>query len=467
MHFDLFKAAGEGEEGGDEAPPADDEGSDEAKAAVPKEEPEKTFFVPDVMMGKDSNRMHWVGTPANGSLFGIRLDFEATLNDTALSQVDEKEREAKEIVLQEWTAAKEAEAAAKEQAAKEAEEAAAAAAAEEQAKADAAAAAGEEYHPPEVEVKKEVPPETDEERVEREAKEAADRGKMVEAKLYSLLPKDKKQFILLVDTVGQDALHRLNDKKIGLITKSAQALRTLFVTLDKKLFADERARREQLKELNASLEEPREIDMKHAKDSFSERLLADGKPNTEADLSYCYAQSLCYGMRKLLSELAAHWLLPGPLNVLVAVLFLLDYEPKAVVDKEGQPEWDLIKKRLNDDLFERLRTFEPRQHNVTSRSHPHATIKAIAKLVAGLDYAAIKEKSLPLAQLLTFVKSALAVKKLLRQEKKIAAENAKKEAEEKARLEAEEKARLEAEAEAAAAAEADANAAEAEAAPAE
>jgi hypothetical protein len=71
VHFDLFKAAGEGEEGGDEAPPADEQGSDEAMAAVPKEEPEKTFFVPDVMMGKDSNRMHWVGTPANGSLFGM------------------------------------------------------------------------------------------------------------------------------------------------------------------------------------------------------------------------------------------------------------------------------------------------------------------------------------------------------------------------------------------------------------
>ena len=93
----------------------------------------------------------------------------------------------------------------------------------------------------------------------------------------------------------------------------------------------------------------------------------------------------------------------------------------------------------NNDLFQKLQAYDPREAQMRGLGAKHATIKALNKLLKGLDYDGLKVKNYPLAELFAYVRDAMAVKVTAKQERKEALAALKAEEEAK-RIEAEEEA---------------------------
>lgn len=388
---------------------AENEDEEDGEKAQKKEPEDRTVFVPNVMMGPNAAKVHFFRLPQLGSYFAVRISYDAILNSQALEEADDKEKEAMEMVAQEL----------QNKRGKKAEDEDA----DEEEKAEPA---------PNKE-------ESAEERAAREAKEVSERKRLEEQRLLELLPKRAMNYVLCVDTLGQD--RRLADEELAAIARYARQLREVLVSLDRRLFQEERGRRSALRDVNDNAMETNSSDMKQALEAIAEQLVSAGRPATEEDVRFRYQQGVVYGLRKLLAEFRTYNVFAGPQEVLVCLFFLLGYSKHDAVDREGRPEWSKMRARFGEELFQRMKDFDPRTSTGKKKSSPHTTIRALSRLLAGLKYDNIKQTNYPLSQLFHFVQDAIAVRRRARAERKAAQELARQEAEERARQEAEEKAR--------------------------
>mmetsp|Transcript_30134 Transcript_30134/g.42025 ORF Transcript_30134/g.42025 Transcript_30134/m.42025 type:complete len:637 (-) Transcript_30134:241-2151(-) len=437
--FDVFKdqaPGGAGEGGGDEG----DEGDAPEKKAEEEDTGPNTIITPNVLMGDGSKGIHFWKLPQLGSYMTMRLSYDACLTETTLDEAIEKEAQ-----LLEQKAAEE-----------EAAASAAAAAGGDEGDAPTEEAAGDEgdEKKAEGEEKKEEEPEkeeTEEEKAAREAAEAEAKAAAEELYLINHLPKTSLDYAICLDTLGKS--RRFSDEEVAYVKGMVSMLNEAVLRIDRTLFKEERARRANLVEYNESVEEKSEDERTQELERLKGTMerAGTGSPTTDADVAFKYRQNTVMALREKYVEFRNFNVFRGPLAILQALFFMLDYDKVSVSDLDGKPDWNKMRAKLDEEFFNKLTTYEPRQPQLRNQATQHATVANLRKMVSVFNAETVTKTNQPLAELLGYIRDALAVKAQARQERK----EAKAAAEAEARALAEQQA-----AEAAAAAEAEAAAAE-------
>jgi len=430
--FKIFEEkTAEGEEG-------DEEGA--TKEAEPVDE-HPHVYIPNVMMGDGSDKMHFWKLPNLGAYFSCAIKYDSCLNESTLDYIEEKETE-----MLEAKAAEEAEIKAKADA--EAAEAAAAAAAENEGDEAAGEGEGDEGT--------EEPEETEEEKTAREEKEAKETAAANEVYIIAKVPKVTQEFALCLDTLGQS--RRLEDNEIALVKKFAALYKATCLRLDRNIFTTERLKRKSLNEKDAETVELNDDEVAAEKERISQTLERQGQPNTEKDVNFQYIKGQVNTLREQIAEFKTYNVFKGHTEVILALLYMLNYKKEDLMGPNKTPEWKKIRVCFNDELFMAITNYEPRDQQLREKSQNYATVKGLQKLLGGLTREAVASRNKRVGAMFDYVTAAIEVKAQGRQERI----EAKIKAEEEAKAAAEAAAKL-AEEEAAAAA---AALAEGEAAPA-
>lgn len=409
--FDVFKDEAAAE-GGDEGDEAGDEGDEGAKVVEEKkDEGPKTVHIPNVLMGPNSEKSHFWQLPKLGSYLTLRMNYDACLNETTLDEAIEKEASLLEQKAKE------------EEEAKAAAEAAAAEGAGDEGDAPAGGDEGDEGDAKEVKTEdaKEEPEEpkeeTEEEREARELAEAAAKQAAEELYLVTHLPKKSLDYAICLDTLGQN--RRFAEEEIAYIKKMVSQLNETVVRIDRQLFKEERIRRAALVEYNESVEEKTEDEKKQEMDRLKSSLERAGTSSTtEADVAFKYRQNNVMGLREKLVEFRQFNVFRGPLDIMQALFFMLDYLKTDVSDLDGKPDWNKIRANLDDDFFNKLQAYDPRDQQIRKKDQQHATVANLRKMIAPFTDEDVKAKNVVLCEIMGYVRDALAVKKQARQERK-------------------------------------------------
>jgi hypothetical protein len=101
----------------------------------------------------------------------------------------------------------------------------------------------------------------------------------------------------------------------------------------------------------------------------------------------------------------------GPLTVLQTLFYMLDYTKEEIADPDGKPNWKKIRPKVGDELFNKIRDYDPRDEQKRSHKERYARVAVLRGLMEGHDYETLKAKNFPLAEIFAFVKDALAVKR--------------------------------------------------------
>jgi hypothetical protein len=364
-------------------------------------------------MGAGSDKMHFWRLPNLGAYFAIQVKYDTCLNEATLSFYEEKQVELLTTKRKEDEENRiKAEAAAAEAAA------AAAAAAE-----AAAAEAGEEGAKVEV-----VPPkkESDEERVAREEKEAVEAKLAEELYIVANVPKSTLEYALCLDTLG--ANRRFTDAEVQTVRAFAKLLLETSVRLDRALFAEERAKRTVRAAADASIEEPTEGSKTEEKEKLRATLEKSGLPNTDADVEFKYRQGQVNRLREHIAEFKSYNVFKGDLDVVTSLFFLLDYKKSDLVGVDGAYDWNRIRSKFNDGLFNSISQYDPREPQFRPKGESYATVGALQKVLANYTSSAVAKKNRGVGAFYDLISAALAVKAVAKAERVEAKRKAKEEA---------------------------------------
>lgn len=433
--FKEEKAAGDDdeEEGGEE----DEEG--EAKPVVeevPEDEKDlPSVFVPNVLLGATADKMKFWKLPGLGAYYACRMKYEGCLNTKTLDAAAEKESEIMEQKTKQEEDEKNAAAGAtegegdagEEEEDEEAKAAKEAAQKEEEDRLAAEAAALEEK----------LAAESEEEKEKRETEEKAVLDEANELFLVSHLPRETRDFAICMDTLGQN--RQFTSAELESTQRFGQLLRATMLRIDRALFRQERLKRAEMNEMNEAAPVKSESEQSVEMATLAKELEKSGGAATPADVAFRYRQGIIVTIKQLIAEFKTYNVFHGNTKVLQCMFFLLDYSRDQVEDTDGNASWKKMRGLFNDDLFQKLQAYDPREAQMRGLGAKHATIKALNKLLKGLDYDGLKVKNYPLAELFAYVRDAMAVKVTAKQERKEALAALKAEEEAK-RIEAEEEA---------------------------
>lgn len=446
--FGVFKEekkaeGGDDEDGGEEG--EGDEGDDKpAKEEVPEEEKELvSVFVPNVLLGATADKMKFWRLPDLGAYFACRMNYESCLNGKTLEAAVEREGE----IMEAKTKAEEDEKAKAEGGGEGEEGEGGEEEEDEEAKAAKEAAAKEEEERKAAEqaaLEEKLAAETEEEREAREREEKAALDEANELYLVSHLPREPCDFAICMDTLGQN--RQFNTEELELAKRFGKLLRQTMLRIDRALFKEERSKRKEMQEMNEAAPSKSVAEQEVEMATLAKELEKSGGAATAADVAFRYRQGVIVTIKQLIAEFKSYNVFRGELKVLQCMFFLLDYPKNQVVDCDGKPQWKTMRGLFNDDLFQKLQAYDPREAQMRGAAQKHATLKALKKLLKGLDYDTLKTNNFPLAEIFAYVRDALGVKSTAKQERKDAAAALKAEEEAKKLEEEEAKAAAAAEA---------------------
>lgn len=414
--FDLFQPEEEEirddeDEELDEDDDMDDLDSVDGDAKAEIKDDTKTVFVPNVLMGPQADNVHFHRLPRTGCYLAMHLGYEATLNDDVLEEAVLREQKIKE-----------------DRAIREEEE--------------------EEDDEDEYEEKKPELDETADEKAVRLAKEQRVKDEEDESLLLSELQLEQVEYALCLDTLDQN--RRFTPEEVTKIKEYGKLLTSTLERIDRDMFKTERMRRAMLMEVNNNAEDEDHETKRNSFDAIAGQLEKLDRPAEEEDIQFTYRRNIILSMRKILAEFRTYNVFRGPLEILQALLYLLGYTQDQVSDSKGSPSWKKVRVLFNDELFVKLKEYDPRNSPPRPKEDKYATIKNIRKLIGAHEYEDVRDKNYPLAEMFGYVIDALNVKRQQKEERRIAAELAEQkrieEEEERLRLEEEERERAELEA---------------------
>lgn len=405
----------------------ENEENEDGTPVAPKEKKEKkeptlpSVYVPNVLMGPKSDQVHFFKSPGVGCYYAVRIRFQSCLNDGTLeetlereSSIIEQKREEDAQHLAEKQAASEEDGEEEEEAEvdeNETEEEA------ENRRSRRKKAQVEEVEPE---------PETEEQVAARLAAERA----AEEEYLISKLSKKQRDLALSLDSLGQ--ANRFNAQQLSLINKYAILLQQNMDRLDKALFKIEKEKRKSLVDLTRTHEEKDEEERATELEQLSEELLSEGKPNTTADAQYRYRYNLLVSLKPTILDFASHHVFRGPLVVLQALFYLLEYPKEDICNAEEQPDWKKMKTKISDELYTKFQEYDPRAPTIkTKKGSKYNSPENIINLLASVEYEEVRERNYPLAEIYNFIKDALSLKQQAQEERAEAKRQAEREKQER------------------------------------
>lgn len=399
-----------------------DEDEEGGKLKPKKVEPEKednSVFVQNVLMGEDANKMHFWRLPNLGSYFAMRCPYEACLNEKTLEEAMAKETS----ILEEK---KQMEEEAKVAAAAAAAEAAAAEGAGGEGGGDAAEGEGEgegeDGEKKQAEAKKSEAPaepakvETEEEKALREKLEAEALAEANEQYLVGRLSKESVDLVVCLDTM--EIGRRLSDDQVALAKGFIKKFKETLLRIDSSLFKEERLKRRTFAELEDGMEEPSDDDKAAEKANLISSLEKAGLPCSDADVQFKYRQGVVWSLKATIAEFRAYNVFRGPIQVLQALFYMLDYKREDFADVDNNPVWNKIRMKFNDELFHKIQNYDPRKPQMRGKTNKYATLKALKGYLKGHDYESLKKKNFALAEIFGYVNDALEVKNQATKERK-------------------------------------------------
>lgn len=493
---DLFLPEEEKEDEYEEEVYNEETGQYERKLKPKPEEPPRTVFVPNVLMGHNSERMHFFNLPKAGCYFAVRIKYDSCLHDGIFDEADVREREIEEQNHEEEERRKQEEEERKQQ---EAEE-----------EAERKRQLEEEYETWSDEQKQQFEQEEAEkkrkadllaieeaseakqaQRALEKKREQEKKAKDEEEKLIGSLVKHSVNYAICFDTLGQN--RRFNDEEIMKILKFAKLLTKTLVRIDRETFKKERGARKMIGDLLKNVTEKSEEDRKLEMDARAEELKREEAESgnagegvvSQADVSFDYHRNLLQSLKQHICEFRTYNVFRGPLQILQCLLYLVGNckSKEEIADSDNKPLWNKVRVRLNDELFQQISNYDPRQaqnkdmdaevealraatNNHTlkgkkaqlaiaavkkKREEEVTSLTSLTRLVEGLDDEAVRAKNYPLFEVLNYVRSVLHLRRWTRAHRKRREKQEREEALAK-KLAEEEEARAKAEADAAAAA---------------
>jgi hypothetical protein len=445
------------QEEGEETQEEEEEGSE--KKAKSTDLP--ALFIPNVLIGPYSRRIYFHRKiPKLGSYYAVRLSYdsyltEESLEDGILQAKELSEQRRAEVEAKEATEQEELEELQRLE--------------DEDAEAEEDDEEAQQRNGRRLELKankereeKQRSAETEQERAAREAKLASEQAENEEAYLLSKIKRGKKNFVLGIDTLQQSK--RLTDGEIALIQRLSQLLVQSLALVDKKLARVERQNRENyiknVREVVESEENANDDDRAEQLQRAAEELEKNNLSKTDADIAVQARIISILGNKQIFSQQKEFVVPKGPLNVLQAVFYLLDYDREKIVDFEGKPSWVSMKSLINEELFSKISSFRPREqakwadliaHENQSKLQrgdektQYASAANLSKLLEGTDPEELKERNFLLYDYYELVQETAALREAAKEERRVqreeeeAAEAERKETEEETkRLKAEE-----------------------------
>lgn len=283
--------------------------------------------------------------------------------------------------------------------------------------------------------------ETEEEKSLRLSLEAEAKEKSDEDYLISKLPIVYQEYILCLDTLKQN--RRFTENQLQNILRYSKLFTSTLERIDREYFKEERNKRATMITANKHFiaNEKSESEREDEYERINEELETAGKPITAEDVSYRYRTDCILNMKSTISEWSTYIVFRGPLQIIQAVAYMLDYPTQAVVNASNRAEWSKIKLLLgSNEFFQLLNDYDPRQPQVRTDAEKHATVDSIKRLIQSIniDSEELKLINYPLYELRGWVLDALDVKRRAEKERKEAKRAAEKAArEEQERLEEE------------------------------
>jgi hypothetical protein len=176
--------------------------------------------------------------------------------------------------------------------------------------------------------------------------------------MLEVIPRKTVEYALCLDTLHKN--RRFTEAEEAVVKRWATDLQQALARIDRKLFVDEVARRDALWRLSQEREADRtdddvkkEIEAKRSAmlkewKAAEKDAIRDGKefkspPVTAEDVSFRYRQEIVYGLRNAIAEFRTYNVFKGPLSVMQALLYMLDYKQAQVCDAKGEPDWKKIR----------------------------------------------------------------------------------------------------------------------------
>ena len=441
--------------------PQEDEAEEEAaednqaaagKQIVPK--PLRSMLIPNVLIGPTAQRIKFFKQPRVGSLYAVRVQLPSVRCEESMEDAVEKlkEREERRKEEEEETKKKEQE---KEEAGEEEAVEQAEADEEEVDEDDEEAVAARDKRRAEREAAKLAATrvETPEEKAAREEVEKREREEKEERELVASLVKRNIAYAVCFDTLGQN--RRLSESEQATLLQWVEQLNGAVQRLDLQGFVEERKSYRafltwQLTRTQAEAEKGgAEEEAKADKEKLRATRKAANEPSTPQDVDFAYLTNnlsdIAPGL-ELLTQTAV--LRGGNVGAFQAALHLTGTAAAVCGDWEGKAEWEEVRGRLNEQWWETVKAYRPRD------DEDEARMKRVKQWLAGVDEEKVRERNAVTAAVLAWVRAVLAVRARVHRERR--QEKERKEREERERREKEEeeeRKRKEAEEEAAAAAE--------------
>lgn len=271
--------------------------------------------------------------------------------------------------------------------------------------------------------------ETEEEKLLREKAEADQIAEANELFLISHLPKNSMDFVVCMDTLGLGS--RYTDEQLELSRRFIKLMKDTLLRLDRFLFKEERLKRAALGEMN-TVETPSDDEIATEKERLLASLERQGLATTDADVQFKYRQGVVRTLKMMIAEFRSYNVFNGDIKVLQALFYMLDYSREEIADVDNKPVWNKMRLKFNEDLFQKIQNYEPREAQMRSKGSKYATVKALKALLKGLTIEKVKEKNHILSEIFGLISDALAVKAQAKAER-LAAKKAAKEAEDAAK----------------------------------
>lgn len=252
-----------------------------------------------------------------------------------------------------------------------------------------------------------------------------------EVYIIAKVPKQAMEFALCIDTLGQG--RRLSEEDMETIKRFALLFRNTCERLDRAIFTAERLKRKSEVAGDAETSALSEDEIKDEKERIQANLERLQQPFTEKDVEFQYIKATVNTLREQIAEFKTYNVFKGHMEVILALLYMLDYKKNDLMGSDGNPSWKKIRTCFNDNLFNAITSYEPRDQQVRSKGQKYATVKSIQKMLKDLDAEVVHGRNKRVGTMYDYVLAAIEVKAQAKTERK----EAKKLAEEEARLAAE------------------------------